>query len=357
MVLSQFPFARCLVVVPSVNLVNNLHKAITKEIKEKVGRIGGGREEWGRITISTGKSLLLHAKGKYAEELKEIGVLIFDECHNFGNATGIAISDACVNTAYRLGLSATVTRENGSDIVLEGVIGPRALTIPDTVMVNLDVIHRPQLYFIDVPSPKLRFKVSKGNSKPERNDVYTEGLVNYEHRNRLVIDIVNTFLNSENYEGLALVLVERIAHGELLQKMFAEQELNVPYIHGSSGKERQEIIEQFRQGKLRCILASRILNEGEDVPLLELVVNAAGGSGKRGIIQKTGRGLRKDSTGIKKQAIIVDFYDHEPNYLRSNSDARIRNISERHPNCVTRWTSKQFLAFLQGEKRMASSLS
>jgi superfamily II DNA or RNA helicase len=311
-----------------------------------VGRIGGGHADWQRVTVSTGKSLLLHAKGKYAKEMKEVNVLIFDECHNFGNVTGNTISEACYNTAYRLGISATVQREDGSDIVLEGVIGPRALTISDTVMVDLNVIHKPQLYFLEVPNPRLRLKLTPGANKPERNDVYEAGLVFYEARNKIIIDIAEAFLKNKHYQGLALILVDRIAHGELLQQKFTERGYTVPYIHGSSGANRQNIIEEFRSGKLRCLIASRILNEGEDVPMLELVINAGGGSGKRGIIQKTGRGLRKDATGTKKEAIIVDFYDNEPNYLSNNSEARIHNINERHPGCVTRIKPAEFLKLL-----------
>lgn len=346
LVIDQFPKGKCLVVVPSINLLNNIRKDLANSVDEPIGAVGGGKEDWQRITVATGRSLSLYAESKYAEEMAAVDVLIFDECHNFGNATGKSISKACYNTSYRLGLSATVTREDGSDIVLEGVIGMRALTIPDTVMVQLQVIHKPRLYFVETPPFKFPYTRDSSGNKPDRSKVYTAGIVENTVRNQWIVDIVDTFLSLKRQRGSALVLVERILHGELLQKLFKKRGLDVPYIYGSSGKERLEVIESFRQGDIPCIIASRILNEGEDVPRLELVVNAGGGSGKRGIIQKTGRGLRKDESGQKRQAIIVDFLDNEPLYLRRNSESRIRNIHERHPDCVQRVSYEKVLQLL-----------
>jgi superfamily II DNA or RNA helicase len=348
-ILQQFPTAKCLVAVPSVNLVNNLHKSLSQGLDEPIGRIGGGKETWERITVATGRSLSLYAATKYKEQMESINVLVFDECHNFGNKTGNSISVACKNTSYRVGVSATLTREDGSDIVLEGVIGPRALSISETVMVDLKVIHRPQLLFVKLPRIKVKIPVPKGELKPERHKVYEEGLVYNEYRNELIVSFAEHFLRRSGPRGVVLVLVERVEHGRILNKLFQDRKMEVPFIWGESGREREEAVAKFKSGELECLIASKILNEGEDVPMLELVINAAGGSGKRGIIQKTGRGLRKDASGRKRQAIIIDFYDNETHYLTSNSRSRIKNITERHPGTVEIISPEEAFGILQSQ--------
>jgi superfamily II DNA or RNA helicase len=135
--------------------------------------------------------------------------------------------------------------------------------------------------------------------------------------------------------GLALILVERHSHGYILENMCLKEDISLDFIHGGTNLEyREESIRRFKSGETKCLIASKILNEGEDIPLLELVINAGGMSGERGIVQKTGRALRKDKTETKQRAIIVDFLDNEPYYLNSNSKKRMSKIEARHPGAA-----------------------
>lgn len=335
MIIEKFPEHKVLVVAPSINLVKNLHKDIGEKLKERIGVIGDGKKEWGRVTVSTARSLYINALDEFKEEMAAVDVLIFDEAHNYANDTGIRISQACYNTAYRCGLSATVHREDGANLRLEGIIGPLAYVIPDTVMVDLDVIHRPKVVFIEIPDPKLKYLGVPKGQKPERHEVYDRAIVENEYRNTLAVDLMELFLKHNEAGGVGLFIINRIPHGEEIARLCEERGIEAPFLSGKDkGEHRTEVLDRFRSGDLRCLIASSILNEGEDVPLLELVINLAGGAGKKAMVQKTGRSLRKDKTGRKKRAIVIDFLDNEPHYLRSNSLKRIRNINERHPDCA-----------------------
>lgn len=334
-IINKFLDKNVLIVVPKITLVRNVAQDIEKVCGIEVGRIGGGKEEWKNITVSTAKSLSLYADSKYKDILQDMDVLIFDEVHNYSNKTGEIISNACPNTTYRFGLSATLNLENGSELVLEGIVGPKVIVVPDPVMVDLDVIHRPEMYFIQVPSPKLKLDIPKGMDKPPRDDVYTQGLVEYKLRNNLVVEVLKTFLEQEK-RGCALILVERCNHGHMLVDLCKKEDIDIEFIWGNTPAEhRFEVLDKFKSGELKCLIASSILNEGEDLPLLELVINAGGGSGERGIVQKVGRGLRKDKTETKLRALIVDFYDLEEYYLEANSHKRMLNINKRHPGCAS----------------------
>ena len=338
-IIEKFPDHPVLVVAPSINLVNNIAADIQRNLNIPIGRIGGGNEDWQRVTVSTARSLLVHAEDPvYQKILSEVAVVIFDECHSYSNKTGQTISKLCYNSSYRAGLSATTDIESGSGRVLEGVIGPLTLVVPDTLMVDLGVIHKPDIHFIPVPDPKYSYDIPWGESKPARHEVYKRALVQYPLRNQLILEIIKEFRSAKTLKGVGgntLVLIEHKEHGHLLSKLFQREGIAAPFVWGeTNSKTRADAVAAFKAGELNLLIASRILNEGEDVPVLELVVNAGGGSGKRGIIQKTGRALRKDATHRKNRAVIVGFYDNEPYYLQSNSWKRMKNINDRHPNCA-----------------------
>ena len=332
-----------LIVVPSINLAQNLVTDLQNKLDLEIGLVGGGKESWQRVTVGVGRGLANKSKAEYASRMSQVDVLIVDEVHNYGNETGIKISKGCRNTSHRVGLSATVLREDGSSLVLEGVVGPTLLVIPDTLMVGLGVIHKPLGYFIPVES-HTKGKFPALAEKPAQADVYNLGIVHNETRNSLIVEIALRFLQEGN-QGSILILVEQVVHGDLIQKLFWDAGLEVPFVYGETKAElRSGMVTKFKQGEVQVLIASRILNEGEDIPRLELMINAAGGSSKKLMIQKTGRALRKDKSNVKTRAIIVDFLDNDAYYLNNNSRTRMRNLNDRHPNSAVVSTLEELYA-------------
>jgi superfamily II DNA or RNA helicase len=349
--IKQFPGRRVLVTVPSINLLHNIKRPLEETLDEEVGMIGDGKKEWRRVTVGIINSLSRYCQKDFREELAQQEVMVIDEAHMGACASMQKISAACPNTAYRLGLSATAYRTSGDDIVLEGVIGPKTLVIPQDVMVKLNVIHAPKSFFIRQPHRKLvysgasRIKDSHGvtivtypnlpNNKPEPDEVYLEEIVRNPERNRTAVEMLKIFLESEHRGGNALIIIHLIEHGELLVAEAKRQGLEVPFIDGSvKGKDRMEVLDKFRSGELDALIASSILNEGEDLPRLELLINCAGRANKRITTQRNGRSLRIDKSGNKKQALIVDFFDEEPYYLNTHARKRMGILNQAHPGCA-----------------------
>lgn len=70
-------------------------------------------------------------------------------------------------------------------------------------------------------------------------------------------------------------------------------------------KEREEILEKFRKGVLRCLVSCRVLNEGIDVPDAEVAIVLGGNHGEREHIQRIGRCLRPTPGKVAKVYELV----------------------------------------------------
>lgn len=358
--IEQFANHQVLVTVPSINLLHNMTRTLEKHIDEPIGKIGGGKKDWQRITVGVINSLAKHADGKFRDQLAHINLLVIDESHEGASDSYVNLSNACYNTGYRVGLSATNFRSDGADLVLEGVTGPKVLTIPESVMVDLNVIHAPKAFFIRVNYDQNRrytgYKVvpndfgpeyityNTPNNKPDNDEVYTEALVHNPIRNKLAVDVLQKFLVSKGRTGNALMIVERIEHGEILKQLCESRGLNICFVDGSTRK-RMEILDEFRSGNINALIASSILNQGEDLPKLELVINCAGRGNERINVQRDGRVVRIDRSGEKKRAIIVDFYDLEPHYLEQHSRKRMQVLNSRHKNSASIVTLEELYAY------------
>lgn len=350
MLCTQFPEDNIIIVLHELNLMLDMQSTLQEFLKEDIGIVSSKKQDWKRITVASGKTLSLHGQGKYATQCQQCRVLIFDECHHYANNTGVAISKACFNTAYRLGLSATPEIENGADRVLEGVIGPIALYIEDSVTIELGACVKPVGMFIQTDSTKYPvLPTPYGELKPDRSEVVKRCLIENEWRNQLIVSVVEQFRKLCPVHGIILIAIADVKYGqgEAIKQLLQTKGIESDFISGKS-KNRKESTDEFRYGNLDVLIATSILNEGIDIPNLELVLNAGGGSGKRNVWQITGRASRIDKTGIKQRAIYIDFIDEEVHYLESNSFSRLQNFNECHPGCGKIVTLEQLFEFFVG---------
>jgi superfamily II DNA or RNA helicase len=346
-----FPEEIILITTPSIALKNAMANELRKQYDEEIGEIGGGKAKIARITVGVMNSLAKHSTSKYEEYLKSVDVLLGDECHTGTCEMYGQVSSRCKNTSFRLGISATAYSEVGAELVLEGVFGPLVLEIPEMEMVSNGVIHKPKVYFVEIPMPKNERKYPP-NRYPDQRDIYQEWICNNSYRNELIVEIVQKYLEVDQ-EGQVLVLVDEIEnHGIPLLGMFHSSGLEIPFLHGGlPKKERDKTLNSFYQGEPRAILASRVMNTGIDVPSIALTINAGAGSGTIKLTQKTGRCVRVDPTGKKKQAIQVDFWDDEPFYYARQAGKRFKHLNKLYPNsCKVCSPSELFETFYELSK-------
>jgi len=111
-----------LVVVPTLDLMNQWYDLLLSCFRAEVGLIGGGYFELGALTVTTYASAF-----RFMERLgNQFGLLIFDECHHLPSGVHRVAAEMSL-APFRLGLTATPERADGAESLLETLIGPFVL--------------------------------------------------------------------------------------------------------------------------------------------------------------------------------------------------------------------------------------
>lgn len=127
--------------------------------------------------------------------------------------------------------------------------------------------------------------------------------------------------NSHCHRGdTVLMLVNQVEHA----KYVASRVHNGPAIacySGMGAKARRHTLYDFKHGKLPCIVATSLADEGLDVPRANVLVLVSGGRSKAKAEQRTGRVLR--AFAGKEQGLIYDFADTPHKLMAKHAQARL----------------------------------
>jgi len=114
-----------------------------------------------------------------------------------------------------------------------------------------------------------------------------------------------------------LVLVNQVEHAKAVAENITGA---VACYSGMGAKARRHALYDFKQGKLKCIVATSLADEGLDVPRASVLVLVSGGRNRAKAEQRTGRVLRQFAG--KDHALIYDFEDSFHPLMRKHSLAR-----------------------------------
>jgi superfamily II DNA or RNA helicase len=265
--------------------VMNVENAIP-ELKGKVGIIQGKTFKIGHITIATVQTLK-----KFLEDKKfweQWGCVIADEGHHAAAQTWEWILNESP-AYYRFAFTASATRADGLEKLITYLVGP--------------IIHRKKF----TSTVKLHVKqVDTGFKYPYRGPFdwgnLVRALISDKQRNTKIATLVDKEVNEGNS---VLVLSRRIDH---LHNIAALMSNDAEVLTGKrSQADRNRILKDFRDGKLRVLLATQLADEALDVPVLNRVFLVHPGKHEGRIIQQIGRAIRQHPD--KDDAIIYDFVD------------------------------------------------
>lgn len=242
------------------------------------------------------------------EMLKSAKVIQYDECHLAAATTFVTIAKAS-NPEHVYGLSATPWRDDGADLIIESILGKYIIDIPASKLIEQGYLVKPTIKFI---------KAAKYHEKLPKNyqTIYKKYIVENEARNNQILGAAEKLINL-GYQ--TLVTFNSINHGNILYDLFSKR-LSCALLSGKDSTEvRQDAIDKLTNKKISCIIASKILEIGTDIPTLSGLVIASGGKSSVRSLQRIGRVIRPSPNKIR--AAVVDFYDNAP-YLKDHSKSR-----------------------------------
>lgn len=315
-----------LIVVPTLDLMHQWYahlKAVFPDIE--VGLLGGGSRDKTPILVATYDSATIHAEtlgNKY-------GLLIFDECHHLPSDFYRVIAEYAI-APFRLGLTATPDRSDGRHSDLNSLIGPTVFSRKPEELVGAALAEHKIVKILVKLSPGERVKYDEfikiRNEFLKQSNLKLSSLDGWKQF---------VMMSARSPSGRRAMLAHReakeIAHctegklrilADLLAQHYPQptliftadnatvyrisQEFLIPSItHQTPVKERHDILQRFRTGEYKTLVASHVLNEGVDVPDARIAIILSGTGSEREYIQRLGRILRKGSEQ-KKLAILYE---------------------------------------------------
>lgn len=286
-------------------IIENLH------IKD-IGLIGAGVFDIKPITIGMIQSLSKNSKSsKYMNLIaKSFDMLIFDEVHAVAkNTYENFVTNADIY--YKFGLSGTPKHRSDVDITsMIGAFGDVIVKMDSKTLESMGVSVPADINMIEIENPKNSY---------EYTEAYEELIIKNDTRNGLVAELANK-LKANGKQ--VIIMVDRIAHGEIINSHLKQYDINAPFIYGEhSVEERQRVIDNFEAGKNKIVIASTILNEGLNIKSIDCIIVAGAGMSPIRTIQRVGRVLRKRIG--KDRALVIDFWDKNNKFLEAHSKKRL----------------------------------
>ncbi len=249
-----------------------------------IGEYTGNLKEIRPVTITT-YQILTYRKSKEEDfihlelfQKNNWGLIIYDEVHTLPAPVFRATAD--IQSKRRLGLTATLIREDGLEEDVFSLVGPKKYDVPWKELeargyiaeaycheIRLDLTHEDKLAYA-IADERQKFRIASENKQ----------------KLRVAEDII-----ANHADDHILIIGQYISQLEYLQ-----HQLNIPMITGKTkNREREELYRDFRQGILKRLIVSKVANFAVDLPDANVAIQVSGTFGSRQEeAQRLGRILR-----------------------------------------------------------------
>ena len=288
----------------------NVFSKILKIDKNEFGRIYGGLKEIDKSIIFSSIQSLRNCYNEFKPSFFDY--VIVDEFHH-------SMSDSYLKTLsyfnpkFLLGLTATPKRMDGKDIlslcdynVVDEIGIKEALEEDLIVPFHYFGVNDYMINYDNIP-----YKNGKYNEK-----ILLENLL-LNTRTDYIVEKINKF-GFDGDELSAVAFCQNIEHAFFMKEEFTNKSYKSAVITANtSSNERSEILEKFKNKKIEILCVVDILNEGIDIPTINLLLFLRPTMSSTIFIQQIGRGLRKAKN--KDFVTIIDFIgNHKKDYLLIN---------------------------------------
>ncbi|QSB14460.1 DEAD/DEAH box helicase [Natronosporangium hydrolyticum] len=287
--------------------------ARTTLTEEEIGEYSGERKEIRPVTIATYQVLTARRKGAFTHldvfNARDWGLVIYDEVHLL--PAPIFRFTADLQTRRRLGLTATLIREDGREADVFSLIGPKRYDAPWRDIESQGWIAPAECTEVRVT---LTDEERMGYAVAESDVQYRVAATA-----RTKLPVVKSLLEKHR-DDQVLVL------GAYLDQLHELGEyLDAPVIQGqTTNKERERLFEAFRRGELSTLVLSRVGNFSIDLPEATVAIQVSGTFGSRQEeAQRLGRILRPKGDGrqahfytvVSRDTVDTDYAAHRQRFL------------------------------------------
>ncbi|HLS13203.1 MAG TPA: DNA repair helicase XPB [Beutenbergiaceae bacterium] len=287
--------------------------ARTSLTEDEIGEYSGSRKEIRPVTIATYQVLTTRRKGTYTHlellDARDWGLIVYDEVHLL--PAPIFRMTADLQTRRRLGLTATLVREDGREDEVFSLIGPKRYDAPwkdieaqgyiapaECTEIRLDLNHAARMAYATA-EPEERYRMAataKGKT-----------------------DVVRQLLSKHDGEQTLVI-------GQYLEQLEALAEaIGAPVITGATTvPERQRMFAAFRAGEITTLVVSKVANFSIDLPEASVAIQISGSFGSRQEeAQRLGRLMRPKADGktahfyavVTRDTVDQEFAAHRQRFL------------------------------------------
>ena len=261
----------------------------TNLTEDQIGEYSGALKEIRPVTLTT-YQILTYRKSKEENFLHfdlfsrgDWGLIIYDEVHLLPAPVFRATAD--IQARRRLGLTATLVREDGKEDEVFCMIGPKRYDAPWKDLERQGYIASVECVEVRVPLDAALTMEYLGASKRSRFRLASE--------NPAKADALQVLL--QRHQGSRILII-----GQYIKQLHElQKEIDVPLITGSMPNvEREQLYQAFRDGTEMVLLVSKVGNFAIDLPDASVAIQISGTYGSRQEeAQRLGRILRPKSDG------------------------------------------------------------
>lgn len=235
------------------------------------------------------------------------GLVIYDEVHMIPAPVFRVAAE--LQAVRRVGLTATLVREDGCEGNVFSLVGPKRYDVPWKELEKAKWIAKAECIEVRLGLPENKEIEYAVAANREKHRIASENPL----KNKIVQELVEKFKDDK-----ILIIGQFLTHLEIIAKL-----LNVPIITGKTkNSERDIIYDDFRCGKIRVLVVSKVANFAIDLPDASVAIQVSGTFGSRQEeAQRLGRILRpKERTSrfftlITRGTVEEDFGSNRQKFL------------------------------------------
>ncbi|WP_327068347.1 DEAD/DEAH box helicase [Kitasatospora sp. NBC_01250] len=285
----------------------------TSLTEDEIGEYSGTRKEIRPVTIATYQVMTTKRKGTYAHlelfDARNWGLVVYDEVHLLPAPVFKFTAD--LQARRRLGLTATLVREDGREGDVFSLIGPKRFDAPwkeieaqgyiapaDCCEVRVTLTDSERLAYATA-EPEERYRYCSTTATKRR---VVEALVKKHEKDQTLI--IGQYI--DQLDELGEVLGAPVIKGE------------------TSNAQREKLFEAFRSKEISVLVVSKVANFSIDLPEATVAIQVSGTFGSRQEeAQRLGRVLRPKADGhsahfysvVARDTVDQDFAAHRQRFL------------------------------------------